>query len=48
MWTEVTKDLIIKEAIDETGYSYEETEKHFYVMEYLRYVSSIWHGRSKL
>jgi hypothetical protein len=39
MWTEVTKDLVIKEAIDEQGYQYEETDDHFYIIEYLRYVS---------
>jgi hypothetical protein len=39
MWTEVTKDLVIKEAIEEMGYEYEETEEFFYVIEYLRYVS---------
>lgn len=39
MWTEVTKDLVIKEAIDEQGYEYEETDSHFYIIEYLRYVS---------
>jgi len=37
MWTEVTKDLVIKEACDEMGYEYEETDEFFYVMEYLRY-----------
>jgi hypothetical protein len=37
MWTEVTKDLVIKEAIDAMGYDYEETDYFFYVMEYLRY-----------
>ena len=42
MWTEITKDLVIKEAIDEKGYEYEETEGFFYVMEYLRYVSTCW------
>lgn len=41
LWTEVTKDLILREAIEETGYEYEETEKHFYVMEYLKYVSTV-------
>lgn len=40
MWTEVTKDLVIKEAIEHMGYSFEETEEFFYVMEYLKYVSS--------
>jgi hypothetical protein len=38
MWTEITKDLVIKEAIEERGYEYEETDGFFYVMEYLRYV----------
>lgn len=39
MWTEVTKDLVIKEAIEEMGYEFEDTEHFFYVMEYLKYVS---------
>ena len=38
MWTEITKDLVIKEAIEGCGYDFEETEFFFYVMEYLRYV----------
>ena len=44
MWTEITKDLVIKEAIEEMGYDYEETEFFFYVMVYLRYVGifSVW------
>lgn len=37
MWTEITKDLVIREAIEELGYEYEETEWFFYVMTYLRY-----------
>ncbi|MCJ1307944.1 hypothetical protein MMC25_001593 [Agyrium rufum] len=37
MWTEITKDLVVKEAIDGCGYDYEETEFFYYVMEYLRY-----------
>ncbi|EON65735.1 hypothetical protein W97_04974 [Coniosporium apollinis CBS 100218] len=37
MWTEITKDLVIKDAIEEMGFDYEETEYFFYVMEYLRY-----------
>ena len=40
MWTEITKDLVIKEAIEERGYEYEETDDFFYVIEYLKYVSS--------
>ena len=38
MWTEITKDLVIREAVEECGYEYEETGDFFYVMEYLRYV----------
>ena len=41
MWTELTKDLVVKEAIDEMGYEYEENPNNFYVMNYLRYVSSV-------
>jgi hypothetical protein len=36
MWTEVTKDLVCREAIDGMGYSCEETDEFFYVMEYLQ------------
>lgn len=38
MWTEVTKDLVSREAIEKAGYTFEETEDFYYVMEYLRYV----------
>ncbi len=38
MWTEITKDLVVKEAIEELGYDFEETEFFYYVIEYLRYV----------
>ncbi|KAK8061277.1 hypothetical protein PG994_007643 [Apiospora phragmitis] len=37
MWTEITKDLVVREAIEKCGYEYEETEWFFYVMQYLRY-----------
>ncbi|KAF2030920.1 hypothetical protein EK21DRAFT_100061 [Setomelanomma holmii] len=37
MWTEVTKDLVLREAIDQMGYSCEETDDFFYIMEYLQY-----------
>ena len=40
MWTEITKDLIVREAIEELGYDYEETEFFFYIFRYLRYVST--------
>ena len=38
LWTEITKDLVTREAIEGFGYEFEETEYFFYVMEYLRYV----------
>jgi hypothetical protein len=43
VWTEITRDLVVREALDELGYEYEETEFFFYVIEYLRYVSlGLW------
>jgi hypothetical protein len=38
MWTEITKDLVVREAIEAMGYEFDETEYFFYVMKYLRYV----------
>ena len=38
MWTEMTKDLVVRQAIEALGYDYEETDFHFYVMQYLQYV----------
>ena len=38
MWTEITKDLVVKEAVEGLGYDFEETEYFYYIMEYLRYV----------
>ena len=38
MWTEITKDLVVKEAIEMFGCEYEETDYFYYVMDYLRYV----------
>lgn len=38
LWTEITKDLVLKEAIERMGYDYEETDYFFYVLEYLHYV----------
>ncbi|KAK4889822.1 hypothetical protein LTR27_011440 [Elasticomyces elasticus] len=37
MWTEITRDLVSREAVEEMGYEFEETAGFFYVMEYLRY-----------
>lgn len=39
LWTEVTKDLVVKEAIQEMGYEFEETDDFYYIIAYLRYVS---------
>lgn len=38
MWTEITKDLVTRDAIIELGYDFEETEYFFYIMQYLKYV----------
>lgn len=38
LWTEITKDLVSKEAIEYMGYEFEETAEFFYVMNYLEYV----------
>lgn len=35
LWTEITKDLVAREAIEEMGYQYEETDFFYYVFEYL-------------
>lgn len=40
MWTEVSKDLVSREAIETMGYSYEETTTAFYIMDYLHSVSA--------
>lgn len=40
MWTEISKDLVIKEAIQEMGYEYEDAPMFWYIMKYLRYVSA--------
>jgi len=35
LWTEITKDLVSREAIEYCGYQYEETEFFYYIFEYL-------------
>jgi hypothetical protein len=40
LWTEITKDLVVKEAITQAGYEFEETDDFYYIMSYLKYVSS--------
>jgi len=47
MWTEITKDLVVREAIEQMGYEYEETKWFFYIMDYLRYVSLAVHRRRR-
>jgi len=39
LWTEITKDLVVKEAITQAGYEFEETDDFYYIMSYLKYVS---------
>lgn len=41
LWTEITKDLVVKEAITEAGYEFTETEDFYYVIAYLGYVSCV-------
>jgi len=36
LWTEITKDLVDKAALEEFGYSYEETDDFIYIFEYLQ------------
>jgi hypothetical protein len=35
LWTEITKDLITREAIEELNYQFEETDYFYYIFEYL-------------
>lgn len=35
LWTEITKDLVCAEALEEFGYNYEETDTFVYVFDYL-------------
>lgn len=39
VWTEITKDLVEREALERLRYTFEDSEFFFYVMEYLSYVS---------
>jgi hypothetical protein len=39
LWTEITKDLVSREAIEKTGYEFEETEYSYYIFVYMNYVS---------
>ncbi|RJE24053.1 hypothetical protein PHISCL_03589 [Aspergillus sclerotialis] len=37
LWTEITKDLVVREAIERSGYEFEETDFFYYIFEYLQY-----------
>lgn len=41
LWTEITKDLVVREAIERAGYEYEETDYFYYIFSYLHYVRSL-------
>ncbi|KAL4925748.1 uncharacterized protein BDV17DRAFT_178097 [Aspergillus undulatus] len=35
LWTEITKDLVVREAIERAGYEYEEMDSVYYIFSYL-------------
>ncbi|KAL5003631.1 hypothetical protein BDV10DRAFT_1026 [Aspergillus recurvatus] len=35
LWTEITKDLVVREAIERAGYEYEEFDSFYYIFSYL-------------
>ena len=37
-WTEITKDLVVREAIERLGYEFEETRMFYYIFSYLESV----------
>lgn len=39
LWTEITKNLVLKEAIERAGYEFEETEYFYYIFAFLEHVS---------
>lgn len=39
LWTEITKDLVTRDAIEHFGYEFEETDNFFYILQHLKYVS---------
>ena len=41
VWTEITKDLVSREAIERLGYAYDESMWHYYIMDYLHFVSDV-------
>lgn len=48
-WTEITKDLVDKEAIEKMAWQYQETGEHFYILQCLRDVSPmVTHWKERL
>jgi hypothetical protein len=43
-WTEITKDLVIREAIERLGYEFEETRAYYYIFSFLEPVSLSVHS----
>jgi hypothetical protein len=39
LWTEISKDLVVKEAIEQLGYTFTQNENAYYVTKHLPYVS---------
>ena len=42
LWTEITKDLVVRDAVERFGYEYEETDYFFYIFSYLQYVRALF------
>lgn len=40
-WTEINKELVVREAIERLGYEFEETRRHYYVFSFLEQVSFV-------
>lgn len=38
-WTEITKDLVVREAIERLGYEFEETRMYYYIFSFMEPVS---------
>ncbi|KKY22674.1 hypothetical protein UCRPC4_g03176 [Phaeomoniella chlamydospora] len=37
LWTEITKDLVVREALEQCNFEFEETDDFYYVIAYLKY-----------
>lgn len=40
-WTEITKDLVVREAIERLGYEFEETRTFYYIFSFMEPVSHL-------